>query len=276
MPIKVRKPSHSESAPAPLSGEEKQYRASARLKPAAGRRLEMPDDLRARLESRTGYDMATLLELPLYQINLSQVVDKYIGETEKRLEDIFDTAEKSNTILFFDEADAIFGKRSEVSDAKDKYANTEVSYILQRIEQYEGIVILATNYKKNIDEAFMRRMRYLIEFTLPGPALREEIWRSAFAAEVPLDHVDFAYLARQFELSGGAIKNIVLNAAFSAAREGSAVGMRLGTVKFCLTHCNFLLKFRKWSLGLILAICTLKIKWMQPPQRRVCAPAAAA
>ena len=170
--------------------------------------------------------MATLLELPLYQINLSQVVDKYIGETEKRLEDIFDTAEKSNTILFFDEADAIFGKRSEVSDAKDKYANTEVSYILQRIEQYEGIVILATNYKKNIDEAFMRRMRYLIEFTLPGPALREEIWRSAFAAEVPLDHVDFAYLARQFELSGGAIKNIVLNAAFSAAREGSAVGMR--------------------------------------------------
>ena len=170
--------------------------------------------------------LSNLLDLPLYRIDLSQVVDKYIGETDKRLEEIFTTAEKSNTILFFDEADAIFGKRSEVNDSKDKYANTEVSYILQRIEQYDGIVILATNYKKNIDEAFMRRMRYLIEFPLPGEDLRLAIWKSAFAAEVPLDGVDFPYLARQFELSGGSIKNIALNAAFLAAAQGSPVNMR--------------------------------------------------
>ncbi|GKH50779.1 hypothetical protein CE91St46_18900 [Eubacteriales bacterium] len=170
--------------------------------------------------------LANLLDIPLYQINLSQVVDKYIGETEKRLEEIFNIAEKCNSILFFDEADSIFGKRSEINDAKDKYANTEVSYILQRIEQYDGIVVLATNYKKNIDEAFMRRMRYLIEFTLPGESLRGEIWRSAFAPQVPLDGVDFEYLARQFELSGGSIKNIVLNASFLAANENAPVGMR--------------------------------------------------
>lgn len=170
--------------------------------------------------------LANLLDIPLYQINLSQVVDKYIGETEKRLEEIFNTAEKNNSILFFDEADSIFGKRSEVNDAKDKYANTEVSYILQRIEQYDGIVVLATNYKKNIDEAFMRRMRYLIEFMLPSEALRGEIWRGAFAAEVPLESVDFGYLARQFELSGGSIKNVALNAAFLAAGEGVPVNMK--------------------------------------------------
>lgn len=103
--------------------------------------------------------MSSMLELPLYRVDLSQVVDKYIGETEKKLETIFSLAEKSNTILFFDEADAIFGKRSEVKEAKDRYANTEVSYILQRIEEYDGIVILATNLKNNIDEAFIRRIR---------------------------------------------------------------------------------------------------------------------
>ncbi len=170
--------------------------------------------------------MANLLELPLYRIDLSQVVDKYIGETEKRLEEIFNTAEKSNVILFFDEADSIFGKRSEVNDAKDKYANTEVSYILQRIEQYDGIVILATNYKQNIDEAFMRRMRYLIEFQLPSESLRREIWESCFPPEVPAEGIDFAYLARQFELSGGSIKNVVLNAVFLAAGVGSSVTMK--------------------------------------------------
>ena len=170
--------------------------------------------------------LSNMLELPLYQINLSQVVDKYIGETEKRLEEIFRIAEKSNSILFFDEADSIFGKRSEVNDSKDKYANTEVSYILQRIEQFDGIVILATNYKRNIDEAFMRRMRYLIEFQLPGAQLRGQIWRSAFGKNVPMVDIDFDYLARQFDLAGGAIKNIVLNATFLAADEGSPVTMR--------------------------------------------------
>lgn len=170
--------------------------------------------------------LSNMLDLPLYQINLSQVVDKYIGETEKRLEEIFSIAEKSNSILFFDEADSIFGKRSEVNDAKDKYANTEVSYILQRIEQFDGIVILATNYKRNIDEAFMRRMRYLIEFQLPNAELRGQIWRSAFGKNVPAKDVDFDYLARQFDLAGGAIKNIVLNAAFLAADEQSPVTMK--------------------------------------------------
>lgn len=170
--------------------------------------------------------LSNLLDLPLYQINLSQVVDKYIGETEKRLEEIFRIAEKSNSILFFDEADSIFGKRSEVNDAKDKYANTEVSYILQRIEQFDGIVILATNYRRNIDEAFMRRMRYLIEFQLPNEELRAQIWRSAFGKHVPTDGIDFDYLAHRFDLAGGAIKNIVLNAAFLAADEGVPVGMR--------------------------------------------------
>lgn len=169
--------------------------------------------------------LADMLELPLYRIDISQIVDKYIGETEKRLEEVFTTAEKNNAILFFDEADSIFGKRSEVNEAKDKYANTEVSYILQRMEEYDGIVILATNYKKNIDEAFMRRIRYLVEFTLPSEEIRRQIWESSFAPEVPLEDVNFEYLARQFELAGGNIKNIVLNAVFKAASENQPVGM---------------------------------------------------
>lgn len=169
--------------------------------------------------------LANMLNLPLYRIDLSQVVDKYIGETEKRLEEIFDAAEKNNTVLFFDEADSIFGKRSEVNEAKDKYANTEVSYILQRIEQYDGIVILATNYRKNIDEAFMRRIRYVVEFSLPDKELRKELWKTSFSKEIPTEGLNFDYLAEQFELAGGAIKNIVLNASFLAASENRPVGM---------------------------------------------------
>lgn len=179
----------------------------------------------------TGKTMAAhvlsgMLGLPLYQVNLSQVVDKYIGETEKRLEEIFRCAEKCSPILFFDEADSIFGKRSEVQDARDRYANTEVSYILQRMEQYDGVVVLASNFKKNIDEAFMRRIRYYVEFNLPDAELREQIWRGCFTKEVPQEGLDFPYLARQFELAGGSIKNIVLNAVFLAAAEGCPVGMR--------------------------------------------------
>lgn len=178
----------------------------------------------------TGKTMAVhvisdMLELPLYRIDISQIVDKYIGETEKRLEEVFNVAEKNNAILFFDEADSIFGKRSEVNEAKDKYANTEVSYILQRMEEYDGIVILATNYKKNIDDAFMRRIRYLVEFPFPNEEIRRQLWESSFAPEVPLEDINFEYLARQFELAGGNIKNIVLNAVFKAASEGVPVGM---------------------------------------------------
>lgn len=169
--------------------------------------------------------MSTMLELPLYRIDLSQVVDKYIGETEKKLEEIFNRAEKSNTILFFDEADSIFGKRSEVNEAKDRYANTEVSYILQKIDEYDGIVILATNFKNNIDEAFMRRIRYVVEFMMPDVDMRYEIWKGCFPKEVPMEDIDFHYLARNFELSGGNIKNIVLNAVFLAADEDVEVNM---------------------------------------------------
>lgn len=169
--------------------------------------------------------LSEMLDIPLYRVEISAVVDKYIGETEKHLEKIFAMAEKSNTILFFDEADSLFGKRSEVSDAKDKYANTEVSYILQRIEQYDGIVILSSNYRRNIDEAFMRRMRYVVDFPMPNAAIRREIWKSCFTPATPLEHIDYAFLADKFELSGGSIKNIALNAAFAAASEGSPITM---------------------------------------------------
>lgn len=170
--------------------------------------------------------MAGILGLELFKVDLSQVVDKYIGETEKRLEEVFQRAERSNMILFFDEADAIIGKRSEAKEAKDKYANTEVAYLLQRMEEYDGIVILATNYSQNIDAAFMRRIRFTVHFPLPDEATRKLIWRSAFAAQTPLEELDYDYLARQFEFSGGQIKNVVWNACFFAAKEDRAVGMR--------------------------------------------------
>ncbi len=178
----------------------------------------------------TGKTMAAqiignLTNMRIYKVDLSQVVDKYIGETEKKLEAIFSAAEKSNVILFFDEADAIFGKRSEVKEAKDRYANTEVSYILQRIEEYDGVVILATNYQKNIDEAFMRRIRYHIEFNLPTADIRKEIWQGAIPPELPTTDIDYDYLSRRFELSGGHIKNIILNAVFLAAGDNVPFGM---------------------------------------------------
>ena len=169
--------------------------------------------------------LANMLSLPLYTVDLSQVIDKYIGETQKRLEEIFTIAERSNSILFFDEADAIFGKRSEVTDSKDRYANAEVAYILQRMEKYNGIVIMASNFQKNIDEAFMRRIRYLVHFEMPDEAVRKELWKSCFAKETWLDMIDFDYLASNFEFSGGSIKNVSLNAAFLAAEEGQPIGM---------------------------------------------------
>ena len=169
--------------------------------------------------------IANMLGLPLYTVDLSQVVDKYIGETQKRLEEIFQAAERTSSILFFDEADAVFGKRSEVNDSKDRYANAEVAYILQRMEQYDGVVILASNLQKNIDEAFMRRIRYLVHFELPEEEVRKELWKSCFTKEMPKDFIDFDYLAKNFEFSGGAIKNVVLNAVFLAAEENTKVGM---------------------------------------------------
>ncbi len=166
------------------------------------------------------------LALELYKIDLSSVVSKYIGETEKNLARIFAEAETSNAILFFDEADALFGKRSEVRDAHDRYANIEISYLLQRMEEYEGVVILATNLRKNMDDAFVRRMHITVEFPFPNASDRERIWRGVWPAQTPRsDELDLDFMAQRFELAGGNIRNIALAAAFLAAEDGTALTM---------------------------------------------------
>jgi hypothetical protein len=171
--------------------------------------------------------MARELGLDLYKIDLSGVVSKYIGETEKNLDRIFRAARAANAIVFLDEAEAIMGKRSEVKDAHDRYANIEVAYLLQRLEDHDGIVILATNLKRNIDDAFNRRMQYVVDFPRPEEGEREQIWRRMFPPQSPIGtDVDFAFLARQFDLAGGDIRNVVLDAAFLAAQDGGVIGMR--------------------------------------------------
>lgn len=170
--------------------------------------------------------VARELYLEIYKIDLSQVMSKYIGETEKNLQEIFDEAQFSNAILFFDEADALFGKRTEVKDAKDKYANVETAFLLQKMEEYEGISILATNLMQNMDEAFLRRLSFVIKFPFPPAEYRERIWRSLFPEEAPLGHtIDFRFLAERFEITGGHIKNIVLAASFLAAEKGGPITM---------------------------------------------------
>ena len=178
-------------------------------------------------ESGTGKTMAAEvianeLRLHLYRIDLSAVVSKYIGETEKNLRRLFDAAELGGAILFFDEADALFGKRSEVKDSHDRYANIEINYLLQRMEAFSGLAILASNMKSALDPAFMRRLRFIVNFPFPGPAQRREMWRKAFPVDVPQERLDFEKLAR-FNLSGGNIHSIALNAAFAAAHRESAV-----------------------------------------------------
>jgi AAA+ superfamily predicted ATPase len=170
--------------------------------------------------------IARELGLDLYRIDLATVVSKYIGETEKNLSRIFEDAEDSNAILFFDEADALFGKRSEVKDAHDRYANLEIAYLLQRMETYSGVAILATNLMSNIDEAFARRMAHLVEFPFPDVPLRQRLWRQCLPAEAPLSgDVNLAALANQFHVTGGNIRNITLAAAFVASEQGCAIGM---------------------------------------------------
>ncbi len=170
--------------------------------------------------------VARELGLDLYRIDLSIVVSKYIGETEKQLNLIFREAKTSNAVLFFDEADALFGKRSEVKDAHDRYANVEIAYLLQKMEEYEGIVILATNLRRNMDDAFMRRIQHVIEFPFPDAEHRERIWKSILPPGAPVaKDIDFGFLARQFELAGGNIRNIALAAAFYAAEEGAPIRM---------------------------------------------------
>jgi hypothetical protein len=183
-------------------------------------------------ESGTGKTMAGQvlardLGLELFRIDLATIVSKYIGETEKNLDRIFDAADGSNAILFFDEADALFGKRSEVRDSHDRYANLEVAYLLQKMESYAGAVILATNFRQNMDEAFLRRLDFVIDFPFPEAEDRERIWRLLLPGEAPIaDDVDVEFLAGQFKLAGGGIRNASLAAAFLAADDGGSIGMR--------------------------------------------------
>src|SRR5262249_9566024 len=159
--------------------------------------------------------LAADLELDLYRIDLSQIVNKYIGETEKNLRRVFDAAEAGGAVLLFDEADALFGKRSEVKDSHDRYANIEVSYLLQRMESYRGLAILTTNIKPALDEAFLRRLRFIVQFPFPDAAHRAEMWRRAYPHRTPVGTLDFTRLAR-FSIAGGHIRNIALHAAFFA------------------------------------------------------------
>lgn len=171
--------------------------------------------------------MAKELNMEMYKINISQIVSKYIGETEKNLQAVFREARHSSCILFFDECDALFGKRSEVKDSHDRNANVETAYLLQQIEEYDGVCVLATNLLQNIDEAFLRRITFVVHFPFPDAETRQRIYRGLMPAGAPLDdNIDWAFLAEKFRLSGGYIKNIVMAAAFLAAQQGQPIGMR--------------------------------------------------
>jgi SpoVK/Ycf46/Vps4 family AAA+-type ATPase len=179
--------------------------------------------------SGTGKTMAAevvagALGVDLQRIDLAGVVDKYIGETEKHLRTIFDAAERSGALLFFDEADALFGKRTDVRDSHDRYANIEVDYLLQRMEDYPGLAVLATNRKSALDAAFTRRLRFVLDFPFPDIAARRRIWESAFPADAPTDGLDLDAIA-QLELSGGSITTVAVNAAFAAAAARLPIGM---------------------------------------------------
>jgi SpoVK/Ycf46/Vps4 family AAA+-type ATPase len=169
--------------------------------------------------------LAAELAINLYRIDLSAVVSKYIGETEKNLRQLFEAAEHGGVVLLFDEADALFGKRSEVKDSHDRYANIEVNYLLQRIESFHGLAILATNMKAALDSAFMRRMRFVVRFPHPGQAERTRMWQRAFPPAAPRERLDFERLGR-INLTGGHIVAATLNAAFLAAAAGRAIAMQ--------------------------------------------------
>ncbi|GAA4095457.1 ATP-binding protein [Actinomadura miaoliensis] len=171
--------------------------------------------------------MAAELRLELYKVDLSGVVSKYVGETEKNLASLFREAENSNAVLFFDEADALFGKRTRVSDAHDRYANIETGYLLQRMEAHDGVVILATNLRENIDEAFTRRIRFVVDFPFPDAESRRRIWAGQFPDRAPVGpDLDLDGLAHELKIAGGTIRNIVLNAAFLAAGDGRRIDRR--------------------------------------------------
>ncbi len=182
-------------------------------------------------ESGTGKTLAAEaiageVGLDLYRVDLATLVSKYIGETEKNLKRLFDAAEASGAVLLFDEADALFGKRSEVKDSHDRYANIEVAYLLQRVEAYRGLAILTTNMRGALDRAFLRRIRFVVTFPFPDAAARERIWRLQMPPQAPTDAIDFAALAR-LNLAGGNIRNVALAAAFKAADRGGAIDQPL-------------------------------------------------
>jgi SpoVK/Ycf46/Vps4 family AAA+-type ATPase len=164
--------------------------------------------------------LASSHQVDLYKVDLASLVSKYIGDTEKNLNRLFADAQDANAILFFDEADAIFGKRGEVEDARDRWANLEVNYLLQRVEEYTGTVILATNLRQNLDDAFLRRIHVLVDFPFPESPFRLQIYKRLFPKQVDIpDEKDLRELADRFALSGGGIRNVVLDAAFRAAAE---------------------------------------------------------
>lgn len=175
-------------------------------------------------KSMAGEVLGAELELDIYRVDLSALVSKWVGETEKNLRRVFDAAEEGGVILQFDEADALFGKRSEVRDSHDRHANIEVSYLLQRLEAYRGLCILTTNMRDNIDDAFLRRIRFILEFRFPNPRERRAIWERAFPKAVPRDGLDLDRLA-QLNVAGGSIRNIALSAAFLAADRQQPVTM---------------------------------------------------
>jgi SpoVK/Ycf46/Vps4 family AAA+-type ATPase len=182
-------------------------------------------------ESGTGKTMASrvigaAVGLDVYRIDLAGLFSKWVGETEKNLDRIFRTAHGANAVLLFDEADVVFGKRTEASDSGDRYANLETAYLLQRIERYDGVVVLATNLLRNMDEAFVRRLDVVVDFPPPQADTRRRLWRALLPDEAPVgDDVDLDFLADRFELTGGGIRNCTLAAAFLAAEDGTSIGM---------------------------------------------------
>ena len=170
--------------------------------------------------------IANTLKLELYKVDMAGVMSKYVGESEKKLGNIFEQAKKSQSILFFDEADVLFGKRTDQKDSNDKYSNASTAYLLQKIEEYEGIIILATNLLQNFDNAFLRRFKFIVEFPFTDEKRRKEIWQKVFTVDMPKEEIDFDFLAQEFKFSGSQIKNVALAAAFLAAGENQPLNMK--------------------------------------------------
>lgn len=198
--------------------------------------------------------LARSLEMELYRVDLAGVINKYIGETEKRLKKVFDACERADVVLFFDEADALFGQRMQVKDAHDRFANIEIDYLLQRMEQFDGIAILATNRKSDLDKAFLRRLRFIIDFLSPGPKERQALWHHALPEFTPdgqplLEEVDWEFLADKLDMTGADIKASALAAAFLARAEGSRIGMRhiLSAARREMTKHGFVLRPGDWK-----------------------------